>query len=118
MVAAWSLPERYLATVGDLLGRGLVTLLAMPARTQSAGASLDVDLDASLRADGRGSTAAPAAPNARSPKREFLRGMALSTWRYFLTTRARKTTGWSPDNVQEDPPASRTGRRPPTSACS
>ncbi len=104
IVKAWNLPERYIAAAVAASTMIWATLLSLPdsgnllaftiVLTWVACPALMVWLNG-----------APPASAHTAGESDFLRGVALATWRYFADHQTPDDHWLVPDNVQEDPPA-------------
>jgi hypothetical protein len=112
MFRSWNLPERYLAA-----GTGVAALCWLHlVREQSGSNPIPFALALAWVAAPLVMVwlnSGPTATSSEGADRAFLRGVSLSTWRYFKDHCSEDENWLVPDNVQEDPPA-RARRTSPT----
>ena len=104
VLKSWNLPERYLAIAVILAIVFWVVLLTMSGSTDPLAFTL-VLMWAAAPALMMWLNSAPETANQTAEETRFLRGVALSTWRYFLDHETAEDHWLVPDNIQEDPPA-------------
>ena len=104
LLKAWSLPERYLAAAVAFSTAVWLALLSLPDNGSLLAFTLVLIWVASP-ALMVWLNSAPEPSTKVADESEFLRGLALSTWRYFVDHEAAEDHWLVPDNIQEDPPA-------------
>ncbi len=104
VLRSWSLPDIYLAASVAFAAFSWFWLVSFRGGSQPLAFSLVL---AWICAPGLVAwlNAAATIPERDASETDFLRGVALSTWRYFLDHESAEDNWLTPDNIQEDPPA-------------